>query len=83
MEQCSHNTQCQMQARARIADLRTRDKRYAINLASRRSRSTRTLSDVFIYFAILVRSGTEPLHRGVDHAGVDLLDALPSKAHPV
>src|SRR5262245_9563992 len=73
----------QMQAGTSIADLRTRDERRAVAEASGGSRAARALRDVLVDLAVLVGSGAEALDGGIDHARVELLDALPCEPHAV
>jgi hypothetical protein len=41
------------------------------------------LGDVLVNLAILVGAGPEALHRGNDHARVELVDVLPGEAHAI
>ncbi|MGF6542914.1 hypothetical protein OKW32_006264 [Paraburkholderia youngii] len=73
----------EMQPRAAIADLRAGHDRRAVVEAGGRRRPARALRDVLIDFAVLVRTGTEALHRCDDHARIQFLNPLPREAHPV
>ena len=72
-----------MQAGAAIADLRAGDERRAFAEAGGRGRAARALRDVLVDLAVLVRAGAEALHRGDDHARVELVDVLPGEPHAV
>src|SRR5689334_20420577 len=68
------DAECQVQAGAGIADLRARDGRRAVAEAGRRRGAAGALRHVLVDLAVLVRAGTEALHRGDDHARVELVD---------
>ncbi len=72
-----------MQAGAAIADLRAGDERRAFAEAGGRGRAAGALRDVLVDLAVLVRAGAEALHRGDDHARVELVDVLPGQPHAV
>src|SRR5665213_1580963 len=72
-----------MQASARVADLRASDERRTIAKARRRRRAAGALRDILVDFAVLVRAGTKTLHRGDDHARIELMDVLEGKTHAV
>ena len=57
--------------------------RDAIDLAGGRGGAAGALRDVLVDLAVFERTGTEALHRGVDHPRIDLLDLLPRKAHAI
>ena len=73
----------EMQAGAAVADLRAGDERRAVAEAGGGSRAAGALRDVLINLAVLVRAGAEALHRGDDHARVELMDVFPGEAHAV
>src|SRR5665213_2741333 len=77
------NAEREMQARARIADLRAGDQRRPVAETSGRGRAAGALRDVFIDLAVLVGTRAEALDRGDDDARVDLVDALPGETHTV
>src|SRR5581483_10715533 len=83
LEQRRQNAGDQVDAGARVADLRAGDERHAIDLAGRRGGAAGALRDVLVDLAVLERTRTESLHRGVDHPRIDLLNLLPRKAHPI
>ena len=72
-----HDPQRKMQSGSAVADLRTGDERRAVIEAGRGRRTTGTLRDVLVDFAVFVRPGAEALDRRHDHARVELTDALP------
>ena len=45
--------------------------------------AARALGDVLVDLAVLVGAGAEALDRGIDHARVELLDALPGEPHAI
>ena len=73
----------EMQAGAAVADLRAGDERRALAEAGGRGRAAGALRDVLVDLAVLVRTGAEALHRGDDHARVELVDVLPGQPHAV
>ena len=73
----------QMQAGAAVADLRAGDERRAVAEAGGGGRAAGALRDVLVDLAVLVGAGAEALDRGVDHARVELLDALPGEPHAI
>ncbi len=83
VKQGSDDAQCQMQASARITDLCTRHHRWAVVKTGCACRAAGTLRHVLVHLAVLVRPRAEALDRGIDHARVDLLDALPGEAHAI
>ena len=72
-----------MQAGAGIADLRAGDQRRPVAEAGGRSRAAGALRDVLVDLAVLVGTGAEALHRGDDHARIELVDVLPGEPHAV
>src|SRR5262249_32754445 len=66
-----------------VADLRAGNERRAVAKTGGRRRATGALGDVLVDLAVLVRSRAEALDGSVDHARVELLDALPGEAHAV
>ena len=73
----------EMQAGAGIADLRAGDERRALAEAGGRGRAAGALRDVLVDLAVFVRAGAKALHRGDDHARVELVDVLPGQPHAV
>ncbi len=73
----------QMQPRAGIADLRPGHQRRSVAEAGGRSRSAGALRDILVDLAVLVRSGPKALHRGDDHARIELVDVLEGEPHAV
>jgi hypothetical protein len=73
----------EVQARPRVADLRACHERKAVAEPGGRGGAAGTLRDVLVHLAVLVRPRPEALDRGVDHARVELVDALPGEAHAV
>src|ERR1700722_10060201 len=72
-----------MQSRAAIADLRAGDERRPLAETRGRRRAPGALRHVLVNFAVLIRSGTKTLHRGNDHARIELVDVLESEPHTV
>ena len=72
-----------MQPGAGIADLRAGDERRAVAEAGGRGRAAGALRDVLVDLAVLVRAGPEALHRGDDHARIELVDVREGEAHAV
>ena len=64
LEQGGDDAECQMQAGARIADLRARDQRRAIVEAGGGGCAAGALGDIFVDLAVLIGAGTEALDRG-------------------
>src|SRR5262249_51616452 len=79
----AHNAECQVQPGARIADLRAGNERRAFAEAGGRRRTTRALRNVLVDLAVLISPRTKPFDRGIDHARIKLVDALPGEAHAV
>ena len=79
----AHDAQRQMQAGARIADLRAGHQRQAVMEAGGRGRPAGTLRHVLVDLAVLVGPRAEALHRGHDHARVERMDVLPGEPHAV
>src|SRR5262245_9740445 len=73
----------QMQAGAAVADLCARDERRSVPEPGRRGGATGALGHVLIDLAVLVRSRSKAFHGGINHARIELLDALPGEAHAV
>ena len=73
----------EMQPGAGIADLRAGDKRRPVAEAGGRGRAAGALRDVLIDLAVLVGARAEALHRGDDHARIELVDVLPGQPHAV
>ncbi len=73
LEKRGDDAEREMQAGAAIADLRAGDERRAVAEAGRRGRTAGALGDVLVDLAVLVGAGAEALHRGDDHARVELL----------
>src|SRR5262245_32812325 len=71
----------EMQPGAGVADLRAGHQWRAFAEAGGRGRATGALRHVLIDLAVLVRSWTKALHRGDDHARVELMDVLPGEPH--
>ena len=67
-------------ARARVADLRTGHRRPPIGPARRTHRAAHRLRDGFVRFEILVATRPEAFDRSVDQARIDFLDRLPGVA---
>ena len=78
-----HDAECEMQARARVADLRAGHERRTVAEAGGRSRTAGALRDVLVDFAVFVRAGAKALDRSDDHARVQLVDVLPGEAHAI
>src|SRR5271170_7967714 len=72
-----------MQAGARVAYLCAGDEWRAFAEARGRCSSAGALRHILIDLAVLIRSGTEALHRGDDHARIELVDVLESEPHAV
>ncbi len=72
-----------MQPGAGIADLRAGDERRAIAEAGGRGRAAGALRHVLVDLAVLVGTGAEALHRGHDHARIELVDMLEGEPHAV
>src|SRR6185503_11548852 len=72
-----------MQSGARVADLRTGDERRTLAEAGGRGRAAGALRDVLVDLAVLVWAGAKTLHRGDDHARIELVDVLPGQPHAV
>ncbi len=68
---------------AAVADLRAGDERRAVAEAGGRSGAAGALRHVLVDLAVLVRAGAKALHRGDDHARVELVDVLPGQSHAV
>ena len=68
---------------AGIADLRAGDERRAVAEAGGRSRAAGALRDVLVDLAVFVGARAEALHRGDDHARIELVDVLPGQPHAV
>ena len=74
----------QMQSRAGIADLRTRDERRAIRHTCRAHRPAHRLGDVLVGLELGIGpGGTKALDRAHHDLRVDLMDLLPGEAEPV
>src|SRR5207237_2835480 len=78
-----NDAECEMQAGAAVADLRAGHDRWAVVEAGGGRRSAGALRDILIHLAILIRAGSEALHRGGDHARVARLAVLPGEPHGV
>ena len=78
-----HDAEREMQPGAAIADLRAGDERRAVAEAGRRGRAAGALRHVLVDLAVLVGTGAETLHRGHDHARIELVDVLPGQPHAV
>src|SRR5581483_11561402 len=72
-----------MEAGARVADLRAGDELRPLAETRRRGGAAGALRDVLIDLAVLVWAGAEALHRGDDHARVQLMDVVPSEPHAI
>ena len=83
LEQRGDDAQRQMQAGARIADLRAGDERRAVTETGGRGRAAGALRDVLVDLAVLVRAGAKALHRRDDHTRVGLVDVIPGQPHAV
>jgi hypothetical protein len=59
------------------------DQRRPVAEAGGRGRAAGTLRHVLIDLAVLVRARAKALHRGDDHARVELVDVLPGQSHAV
>ena len=66
-----------------VADLRAGDERRAVAEAGGRGRAAGALRDVLVDLAVLVGAGPKALHRGDDHARIELVDVLEGQAHAV
>ena len=73
----------EMQAGAAIADLRAGDQRRPVAEAGGRGRAAGALRHVLVDLAVLVRARAKTLHRGDDHARIELVDVLPGQPHAV
>jgi hypothetical protein len=73
----------QVQAGAGIADLRAGDERGSLAEAGGGGGAARALGHVLVHLAIFVGAGAEALDRGIDHARVELMDALPGEPHAI
>ena len=73
----------EMQAGARIADLRGGDQWRAVAKAGGRGRAAGALRHVLVDLAVLVGTGPEAFHRGDDHARIELVDMLEGEPHAV
>ena len=82
-EERGDDAEGQVQAGARVADLGAGDGWRPVVEAGGAGAAAGALRDVLVDLAVLVGAGAEALDRGVDDAGVDLLDALPGEAHAV
>src|SRR6266403_136584 len=80
---CSDDTERQIEPGAAVADLRAGDQRQAVAKAGGRSRAAGALRDVFIHFAVFVRTGAESLDRGHNQFWIDALNLLPRKSHAI
>jgi hypothetical protein len=78
-----HDAEREMQAGAGIADLRAGDERRPVAEAGGRGRAAGALRDVLVDLAVLVGTGAEALHRGDDHARIELVDVLEGEPHAV
>src|SRR5262249_30638544 len=83
MIECRDDAERQMQAGTGVADLRASDKGWAVAETGGGGRAPRALRDVLVDLAVLVRAGAEPLDGGIDHAWIELLDALPREPHTI
>src|SRR5262245_18570437 len=81
--ECRDNAERHMQAGTGIADLRASDKGWAVAEAGGGGRAPRALGNVLVDLAVLVGAGAEPLDGGIDHARIELLDALPREPHTI
>src|SRR6185503_16675501 len=81
--ECRDDAQRQVQPRTAITYLRTGHQRRPIIEAGGRCGAAGTLRNVFVYLAILVGPRAEALHRGDNHPGSELLDALPRESHAI
>src|SRR6185295_8998365 len=73
----------QMEAGARVADLRARDERRPFAEAGGGCRAAGTLRNILVDLAVLVGTGAEALHRRYDHARIGLVDVVPGQPHAV
>src|SRR4029077_7085664 len=73
----------EMQAGAAVTDLRAGDQRRSIAEAGGRGGTAGALRDVLIDLAVLVGARAKALHRGDDHARIELVDMLPGQPHAV
>src|SRR5262249_29414723 len=73
----------QMQAGTGIADLGASDEGRAVAEAGGGGRAARALRNILVDLAVLVGSRAEALDGGIDHARVELLDALPREPHAI
>src|SRR5262249_34274692 len=71
----------EVQPGAGIANLGAGDERRTLAEAGGRGRAAGALRDVLVDLAVLVRAGAKTLHRGDDHARVELVDVLPGQPH--
>ena len=79
----SHDAEREMQAGAGIADLCAGHQRRSVAKAGGRRRAAGALGDIFVDLAVLVRPRPETLHRGDDHARIELVDVLEGQPHAV
>src|SRR4029453_16307680 len=83
LEQGSQDSSHQMDTGAGVADLSAGHQRDPIDLARRRGGAARAPRDVLIDPAVFERTWPEPLHGGINHAGIDLLNSFPRESHAV
>src|SRR6185503_11108650 len=77
LEERADDAERKMKPGAAVADLRAGHQWRTLAETRGRGRTARTLRDVLVDFAILVRAGAEALHRSDDHARIELVDVVP------
>ena len=82
--QCRQNSDCQVHARARVADRRPHIGRWTIGEAGHTHRAAHGLSDRLETLEFAVRSeGAKALDGGINQSGIDLFQGLIAQTHAV
>ena len=80
LKQRGENSRDEMNAGARIADLRAGHQRWAVVEAGGARRAAGALGDVLVDFAVFVGTRAEAFHRSVDDARIESVNRFPGKA---